>query len=127
MPGARASVSSLSQCETVVTAAECFKTCPKSGLATRTFRARRTSVPRSVTAGRRINEPAASTSMRGNECVRNKTFICSEIVRRVAFPREIFDARPQLAQLSTLTGDHLSKESSCEQHAPYWHAGLDEI
>src|SRR2546422_3077373 len=94
-----------------------------AGATTRTF----TPSPRSATARRRINEPAASPSVRGNECVRNRPFICSEIVRRVAFPRQVFDARPQLAQLRALSGDHLSKESSCEQHAPYCHARLDEI
>src|SRR6266516_2408292 len=83
--------------------------------------------PRNATAKRRMNEPAASPSVRGNECVRNRTFICSEIFRRFAFPRQIFDTRSQVTELCALNGDHFAEESSCEKDAAHRDARLDEI
>src|SRR6185503_18399164 len=81
---------------------------------------------RRATANRRMNEPAASPSDRGNECVRKSTFIRSGI-GRVAFPRKILDPRAQLTQLGALRGDELSNETGREKDAADGDAGLDEI
>src|SRR3954469_17500129 len=86
-----------------------------------------TSSPRRATARRRMNEPAASPSVRGNECVRNSTFIALWSGGRVAFPREILYPRGKLAQLRALRGDELPHQSCREEHASYSHARLDEI
>ena len=58
IPGTSASVSSFSQLETVVTAAECFSTWLNIGLATPTVRASRTSVPCKRRNQRNAREPA---------------------------------------------------------------------
>src|SRR3954469_15347499 len=83
--------------------------------------------PRRATARRRINEPAASPSDRGNECVRNSTFIESAVAGRVAFLGQVFDSGPQLVHLGALRGDHLAQQAGGEENAADRDAGLHEI
>ena len=82
---------------------------------------------RRAMASRSRNEPGASPSDRGNECVRNRTFICSAIRGRVAILREILEPRPKLAHLRALRRDELADQSRREEHASEDETSLDQI
>src|SRR4029077_19338611 len=94
-----------------------------AGATTRTF----TSSARSATARRSMNEPAASPSDLGNECVRHSTFIWSAIRRRDALTRLISASRAELSKLGALRRDHLTEQTGGEEHAANGYAGLDEV
>src|SRR6185295_15813295 len=83
--------------------------------------------PRSATASLRMNEPAASPSVRGNERVRNSTFIRSGVRRAVALSREVLYPGAKLVYLGPLRGNHLTKQSGGKEHAADGHARLHEI
>src|SRR5688500_13880526 len=74
-----------------------------------------------------MNEPAASPSDRGNECVRNRTFILSDVRGLIAILRDVLEPSPELGELGSLRGDELSNQSCREEHASDRQARLHEV
>src|SRR2546423_11103496 len=76
---------------------------------------------RSATARRRMNDPAASPSPCGKECVKKRTFIFSGVVL-FSFAGQILDAGSQQTQLGALCCNQLTKQSGGKENAAHNHA-----